>query len=245
MRLTLVLLLLLGIATGQTKLGGPVRIAGPAKEGNPASKFGTPANVAFHTTGSFVTSISAPAINTASGDLIVVAVRFGDPITVTSVTDTVSNTYTTLTPQSGGSNGGLVLFYVLGASAKTGNVITANFPSSSDYNWIYVWDVPVTGTATFDVQGGATTSSTVTTLTSSNFSTTGTDEIIFAAVTPNALSETCAISQTGWVLDSGSVDSGGFGGVAHGTFRSAQTGTNVTMTWGSGVSAEIVAGAFK
>jgi hypothetical protein len=212
-----------------------------------ASIFGTPVTAANSST-STSTTIAASALNTAAGDLVVVVARAGSNVTINSTADTAGNVYTPLTAQANGGNGGLRLFYTLNATANAANVVTVTYSATNTFRFIYVWDIPVSGgLAKFDVEGGALSTSSVSTLTSSNFSTTGTDEIVLVAVTMGATSRTAAISQSGYSLDSSSVNSGGFGGSAHGIFASPQAGTNVTMTWtgGAAPSSEIVAGAFK
>lgn len=206
------------------------------------SIFGTIATVDFSAFGAG-TTIAAPAINTALGDLIVVAVRASG--TAVSIADTAGNVYIPLNLQASGSNT-IRLFYCLGALPNASNIITATYSASATFKFIYVWDVPINGVAVFDTQGGAATLGTVTNLTTSNFSTTGIDEIVFAAVSPNVLSQTCSISQLGYILDSSSAGASGFGGMAHALFTSPQIGHNVTMSWtpGSG-TAEIAAVAFK
>jgi hypothetical protein len=94
----------------------------------PVSKFGTPAKVANNATGS-ATTLAAPAVNTANGDLTVVAAKSGSVAgTPSSVTDTAGDTYTPLTAQINGSSG-LRLFYCTGATANASNVVTV--PQSS------------------------------------------------------------------------------------------------------------------
>jgi hypothetical protein len=77
-------------AQGQAMFfGGNGNTAAP-----PVSKFGTPAKVANNATGS-ATTLAAPAVNTANGDLMVVAAKSGSVAgTPSSVTDTAGDTYT-------------------------------------------------------------------------------------------------------------------------------------------------------
>jgi hypothetical protein len=214
------------------------------------SIFGTP--VFKVGTASGGSSTATPAFTTAAGDLIVVAVGWsadGGASTVTSVTDTAGNTYSPVTASPQANLGAREQFwYCLAASANAANVITAHFSQSQTFTTIAAWDVPISGgTAAFDVQAGGNDGghNNITSFATGSFTTTGTDEIVFAAMV-NDFGTVTYSAGSGYTLDSGSYTSAEpVSGAEHRTFSSTQTGITATMTGGSPADGAITAAAFK
>jgi hypothetical protein len=214
------------------------------------SVFGTAALAQNASATSISTLNASPALATAAGDLLVVAVRWSSTLAVTaSVSDTAGNTYVPLPSQSAGNSAGTAqLFYVIGAKANTSNTIEASFSGAVTFSFIFVWDYPVSGgTAAYDTQVGAESlAGSLSSLNSGNFTTTGIDELVLVGIAPNQVALTCSVSTSGYTLDSANVGSGGYGGAAHATFSSPQSGISVTGAWSVvAPSAQIVVAAFN
>jgi lysophospholipase L1-like esterase len=203
------------------------------------SIFGTP-QTQTNGSSSAVTSI-AVTMNTASGDLILVA---GNGSTTLSVTDTIGNTYTQINQVAlSGRNFGL--FYCFSSGANASNVVTFHQSVSASAISMFVWDIPLSGGAVLDTQTSFTTTNTAVTITSPAFNTTGIDEIVLAAARPTGTRS--ATNQVGWTLDAAAFGGSQSGGAQHILFTSAQNSITSSMTWNStttGGSAIVVA-AFK
>jgi hypothetical protein len=141
------------------------------------SIFGTPA---FQSGGvRSLTSLPAGAVNTATGDLIIVGVAWSDSGTITAVNDTALNTYVPLTAATGdlGGTGAQQFWYCIGATANAANIVTATESFANNYSTIAVWDVPVTAVPLFDAQSAQGAGGTGNT---GNITTVGADEFIAA-----------------------------------------------------------------
>ena len=173
------------------------------------SIFGTPA---FQSGGvRFLTSLPAGAVNTATGDLIIVGVAWSDSGTITGVADTAMNSYTPLTAATGslGNVGAQQFWYCIGATANAANVVTATESFANNYSTIAVWDVPVTGVPLFDAQsaqGGLGTGNT------GNITTAGADEFIAAFAIDGVGTDSYARAGS-YTFDG---DYGTFSGACHG-----------------------------
>lgn len=206
-----------------------------------ASIFGTPA-IGSHSQASGTTN--TVTMNTAVGDLIVVAI--GDYAgAVTSVTDTIGNTYVAAPVTANGYGTRTTLFYCLySAGANAANAIVAHTPSGSSA--MFVWDVPVTGGyAGFDTSAFGNSTS-ATTLDTAPFTTTGLDEIIFAA-TSNQISQPTVYSSSSMTFDGTTGNNGGFIylGAGHQTYSSTQSGITVGMQSTTNIDYCLTMAAFK
>jgi hypothetical protein len=185
----------------------------------------------------FANSLPASAVDTATGDLIVVGVGWSDGGTVTGVTDTAGNTYSPLTKRTGGSTGYLQFWYVIGATANASNVVTAATSLSNNYSTIFVWDVPVTATPTYDTDSDAGTASSGD---SGAFTTTGTDELVLGFSLDGFGSDSYAAG-SGYTFDG---DYGTFSGAAHGVFSTTLSGA-ATIFSSVPSTSYVIAVAFK
>jgi hypothetical protein len=196
------------------------------------SAFGTPvisSHIIAFTGG--VTTVAATA-NTSATDLIVVGC-FG-PSSAGSVTDTIGNTYTKLPTDgvSGGNSFHAEMYYCLSSSgSNASNVVTWNNGNNNAMG-IIVWNVPITSaTLTQDAAAhNASTGFNASPLTSTSFSTTGTDEAVFVVAgcdLNNAINFTAG---TGYTLDANihNASSDSMGG-EHQIFSSTQSGITATI----------------
>lgn len=189
-------------------------------------------------------AVSASAIATALGDLIIVGVsQFSAAAQVPSASDTAGNSYTPLpyfdNPLFHPNVGGLRFFYCLKATAASdSNVVSADAGQGDAL--IFVWDVPCSGDAAFDVQVGSQDyQSTL------PFSTTGDDE--FVAVMCASEGSNLITAGAGYTLDCDPALNGLFGYLSHtdplgsaehATFSSPQSAIRASFVasvhWSSG-----------
>lgn len=135
--------------------------------------------------GSSASSISTNSFNVASGNLIVVAVRWWklSSQTLSSLTDSAGNVYVKAAgKQPVGSNDQIEIWYAQNTVAASSNVITATFSASTGYRNIAA--IQYSGAdpaAALDVTAVGDTNSSKT-VTSGTFSTSGQKGVIVAAV---------------------------------------------------------------
>lgn len=172
--------------------------------------------------------VTTPAFTTIETDLLVFVVRYYQT-SVSSVSDTLNNTYTlglTYTPDE---NNYLSIYYCLSSKASGSNEITANGASNG---WVCAWDVPLSGTAEVDVSNSGYGSAPPISV---EISTTGTDELVFAAMDllqgPGGSSNVSFVT-SGWTLDSAGIynTSNNQGGAGHIAFSAVETNYTVEMT---------------
>src|ERR1700735_3680953 len=160
----------------------------------------------IQTTSNFITSaattIAAPAINVATGSMIIVAVQ-GTGSTPTSVTDsTGANTYTALTSHTNLGGQGFIRFFF--CSNVTGNasfVVTGHFSSTTAT--IFVWNVAGMGAATSDVDVAGTATS-ATSVATGSYTTAQANEFL-AALSFHAGTASTFAAETGYSLDSAAI----------------------------------------
>jgi hypothetical protein len=212
------------------------------------SIFGSPAfQKNSSATANGATVLSAPAVNTVAGDLIVVQL-FHNDITIPApptVTDTAGNTYFALTSQTSSFHR-VQLFYCIGALPNASNVIAGNatFNIANRSFGITVWDATVSGAAAFDTQTGTFSNSTPTSITTPSFSTASSDDIVFVGVGLTTTGASNTTFTAGYTLDMTSYAAFN-GGAAHRSFTSPQSGITVTASFASSFTASIVLAAFK
>jgi hypothetical protein len=200
------------------------------------SIFGTPATA--HGGARFASSAAASALNTATGDLLIVGVGFSDGGTCTGVTDTAGNTYVPLTQRVGAFGEQFQFWYCLSATANASNVVAAAFSISNNNIVVFAWDVPVSASPIYDTDTASDGGSDATT---ASFSTTGTDEFV-ATMAYDQFGGGGYSAGGGYTLDSASFDT--FGGAQHTVFSSTQSGITANFPGHSGGSAAFAA-AFK
>lgn len=123
-----------------------------------------------------------PAQNLATGSLNVACFKWEGAFTLTSITDTASNTYTLLTNQShSGGEPHVRCGYVLSATGNASNVVTGHFSGSAPYVRGVVYEFTYSGTAAFDVEAGSAENDALTTNSTNALTTTGTEEVCIAA----------------------------------------------------------------
>jgi len=191
--------------------------------GSPATAGGGARSTSPVTTGS--------TLNTALGDLLIVGVGWSDAGTCTGVSDTAGNSFSTSGQQSNAEGTLFQWFYCLGAThASATNTFSAAFSDATNNNTIiFVWDVPLTGAALFDVAAPYDGSPDHTTAV---YSTTGSDEFVAVEAYDQFGSGgyTAQVSPA-YTLDSSSF--GTFGGAEHIVFASAQTSIQSGFAAGS------------
>lgn len=217
------------------------------------SVFGTPQFSAVQAITS--TTVSSAALNTATGDLIVVGMR-GDTATSFGVTDTAGNTYVPLTLRlSGLVTGKLQWFYCLSAIANAANVVTITGSGGTPVVFdIAVWDYPLSSPVVFDVDTAAQDTSTASTASSPAFNTTGSDEIIHAMITTGGVNGTAFAGGTGaqgttysCTAPRGSTGIGSThrGGACSGSASTPLTGETAVLTVSPATDVAVIAIAFK
>lgn len=133
--------------------------------------------VGVDNSGSSITSKATASWSSTTGNLNVVCVRTAGG-TVSSITDTASNTYTNI---AGFAPAGdrLEIWYAKNTTGNASNVVTANFSST---NFVTVLVMEYSGADTSaPLDTSATSSSTTsTTVTSNSFTTTAANEVLVA-----------------------------------------------------------------
>jgi hypothetical protein len=143
-------------------------------------------NEGFNTVGSS-SSFATDALEVSSGNLLVVCVTayyFGVPLTISSLTDTASNTFTLIDTQHDSNNSyKSFMFYAKNAAANAADIITASFlweGSPCNPSRIVVQVLQYSGcdtTAPLDANVSSSTTYANST-TSDAFTTIATDEVI-------------------------------------------------------------------
>lgn len=209
------------------------------------SIFGTPSKGSGGQLSSSSTA-TASAVNTGAGDLIVVAVGWArnGSANVSSITDTVGNSFTAGTLVTGITGAHRMFYCLSSAGANASNVVQVTFGAAQSYAYVYVWSVPISGgSAAFDLEATAASSSSNNHPTTGTFSTTGTDEIVFAGAI-NDFSGITYTAGTGYSIDGSSIVSG-LAGTEHVTFSSTQSGIVADLHQGSSTDWLVSAMAFK
>jgi len=192
-------------------------------------------------------------INTALGDLIVVAVNNSYTMVggTFGVTDTIGNTYTKLTSAGPTSFGYRQhMYWTISTGANASNVVTVDLNGNNGATNVTVWDTGISGgTAAFDTSAvGSDDSNTV--VSTGTFNTAGSDEIVFSAAMDINNPKGTFSQGSGYTLDAAAVNTGAFNyltqGAQHVVYTSPQTGIAATMTYSQGPNnIAIIAAAFK
>lgn len=180
---------------------------------------------------------AAPAVNTAAGDLLVVAVAGNTSTTGFTLADTAGNTFIGVGSVFNSSFNRIQMFYCIGAKANAANAVTPTPQGAgSAMQGIAVWDFPISGGSAPVFDTSASGQATSGTWATSAFNTAGSDELVVCAVANAAGNQ--GTQQAGFALDAnGTVNhnwsSIGAGCAEHGLLTSPQTGFVAQMTGGS------------
>lgn len=179
------------------------------------------------------TSLSVTVSSTGSGNLLVALVGWeGANGSTVSVSDGTNGFTSTAVTNACSNDCHAQWFYLLSSSAgKTS--ITATWSSGRIYRYIYIYEYSYTGTASFDVlKSNSSTGSTA--VTSGNFTTTGTDEVVFGSYSAYAADQISSLLINGSAPDQSMINPGFIGGWTWGatwakvmtaTFTGAASGT--------------------
>ncbi len=189
-----------------------------------------------------VSSLAAAAASHTTGNLLVVSVRLGNTVTVSSITDTAGNlSYTKATNNTNSSCGPNEIWYAKNITGNAANVVTAHLSGSSPFVAVFVRQYsgadptsPLDQVATGDGTGG--------TVTSGTFTTTTADEVIFAHSCVGALGVTYTAG-TGY----GNVtqDANNMSAIEDKIVSSIQTGATASFTLSNGAGNSILVATFK
>jgi hypothetical protein len=187
------------------------------------SIFGTP--VKDFSGNRFATSLQSGSLNVATGSLIIVCAGWSDGGTC-SFSDLTGNSYTSTTRRNDSTTGFQQFGYCLSAAADAANKVTATFSfgGGNNYETMAVYVVPLSGSASFDLDADNSGTSDSTTAT---FSTTGTDEFVVAFAL-DGFGTGGYVAGSGYTLDSASY--GTFSGAEHRTFSSTQSGITASFS---------------
>lgn len=155
-------------------------------------------------------SIATAPVSHTAGNFVVVAVRWailGSAVTLSSITDTAGNTYTLATTYfSGSAADAVTIGYAANILGNASNVLTANFSNAgASYRGILACQFSGVATASpLDVLiSGATGTNNAPT--SSSFTTTNANDLIFIALDQGALGGNYTAG-SGYTLSGKSVD---------------------------------------
>lgn len=190
-------------------------------------------------------TVASPAQSHASGNLIVVGVRWyrNSAQDVSSVADTAGNTYTLISSQDQASDR-IELWYAYNVTGNASNVVTVTFTAAATYRVICVAEY--SGVATsftpHDVTPTGAGGGGSTTIATGSFSTSQTDELLLS------FSQTAAIGTT-WTPDTGYTsqvqDSDTICMLQHKIVSAAQSGATITATNSGTSNKSIVAATFR
>lgn len=188
-------------------------------------------------------SIATGATSSTTGNLICVFVRRDPSGTITSVTDTAGNTYTSVVENTTG-NPYLKCFYAKNITGNASNVVTAAFSGTIGYVWIHAIEVSGLDTSApldvYDDKDGTGTTSLVT-----DAITTASAGIILAAASQSGITDYTAGSS--FTLTNGGIGSGGihYGGAEY--YITSGSVSSFTPGITSGITSHyvMIAAAFK
>ena len=193
------------------------------------------------------TTVASSATATTTGNLLVVAIRWGNVNcageTSTALMDTAGDTFTIVgscaQPPDGVAE---FMFVAKNITGNAANVVIATGALSS-FNTINVMEFSGLNHSTPLDQSaqGAVNSTTVT---SGSFTTTSANELLAACAEFSSTGNTFT-PQSGYTLSSGSKDSQGVSQCQYQIVSAIQTGVTSSMTTGSSNPAAIVVGTFK
>ena len=190
----------------------------------------------------FSGSVSASAVATGVGDLIIVGVGESDPSIVITVADLIGgNTFAPLTSRIATGVGYQQFFWCISTGANGSNVVTALFNAGAgapNYGTIFVWNVPLSGSCAYDTD---TDNSGTDDARSAPFNTAGSDEFV-AAFALDGFGTGGYSAGSGYTLDSAGY--GTFSAAEHQIFSAPQSGIRATFG-GAPPTSFCIAVAFK
>lgn len=199
------------------------------------SVFGTPSKNSGGFLSSSLNSVTAGNVITSVNDAIAVVVfcSGGATTTCTIADSIVGNNYTVVgSPSVTGTNsniaGSIFVGYLASSTGSTAtNAVKATFNTNQSYAQIYVWSIPVTGFAAFDVSAFGHSASASNAPITAAFTTTGTDEFV-AVMAGNDFTGQTYSAGSGYTLDSSGFNTG-TGGSQHRLFTTTQSGITAAM----------------
>ena len=193
------------------------------------------------------TTVASSATATTTGNLLVVAIRWGNVNcageTSTALMDTAGDTFTIVgscaQPPDGVAE---FMFVAKNITGNAANVVIATGALSS-FNTINVMEFSGLNHST-PLDQSAQGAVNFTTVTSGSFTTTSANEVLAACAEFDTTGNTFA-PQSGYTLSSGSKDSQGVSQCQYQIVSAIQTGVTSSMTVGASNPAAIVVGTFK
>ena len=178
---------------------------------------------------------TSPAWTPTAGNTIVVGFTHGNSTTVSSIVDTLGNTYTRKGSEvtvPGSPN--LAVYYCYNCLGGSPNIITVTFSASASFPAGYLYEISgaKTGDPTDIYSTGTVTSGTA--LSTGSFTTMNPNELVLCFMSGNGAGSSMSAG-TGYTLDKTNFGSSGgnFWGVEHQLFSSIQTGVTATATGNS------------
>ena len=139
--------------------------------------------------GTGATTIATGAWNLANTDrLIVVGIRWETDVTISSVTDTAGNTYSSAVSRltMASSVGYIQVYYTNTTATNAANVVTATFSASTTYRTIIAAEYSGATATPLDVTATGVSVGSATSVTSGSFTPTETGEVAVAFASHNA-----------------------------------------------------------
>jgi len=196
-------------------------------------------SVANFTTGgnsASVSSITAAAQNTTTGNLLVVGIRKLNAASISTVADTAGNTFIPIpTATSSGATAGTLLYYAKNITGNAANVVTITFGGATTFTAVAVWEIA--GADRIWPLGSLTVgpSTSGATITSRTYSTANANEIAICMAQSESTGVTF-VQGAGFSLDSGTFPTTGtsnYCGAQHQIFSVTQNSVTASMTLGS------------
>lgn len=207
--------------------------------GGAANGFTLKANASAHATSAPTTS----AIDTSGANLlVVVAIKFAPGVTGASITDSKSNTWTSLTAQTQASDAYCQIFYCASPTVGTGHTFT--WLGANTFAGVAVQAWSGANVTPFDVENGA--GATATSLATGSVTPGQNNSLIIAGLCASTGSNTYAIDSGFTVTDSIDYVGGSGLGIAMAYFKQGSAAAiNPTWSWITSADAAATIAVFK
>lgn len=171
---------------------------------------------------------TTPAINTTGANFIAIAIAGGNA--VETVSDSKGNTYTALTTQTT-SGPDSVLYYCVSPTVGTGHTFTNAATSSFSVIMVAAFSGLLTS-GTFDVQNGATSGATVTSIQTGSITPSANNELIVSGFAGNVGATSISIDSGFTIVQSSPYNAGTSyaGGLAY-FVQSTASAVNPAWSW--------------
>lgn len=183
------------------------------------------------TTSTPVTTFNVPSLDVAHGDCLVVYIRTGNTVTVSTISDTAGNTFTLEKTASEGTT--VTSVYVAqNCKANASDVVQVVFSGAIQFTNVVVYQVSGASTTNaFDNATSATSATNVSSL-SPEITTAQANSLIIAFTQEDASPATITFPN-GWTARGASPTGGDFVNAAYNTFTSIQTNLVVESSFGT------------